>query len=98
MRETEGGMNREKKIIMEKLILQEKNRYNNKIYSLLGKISGLIAVASSPDIGAWYSGLCREGCCPSGHTAWEEMAFFSIPSSYELSITRRSSELFSPND
>jgi hypothetical protein len=70
-------MNREKKIIMENLILHEKNRYNNnKIYSPLGKISGLIAVASSPDIGAWYSGLCGEGCCPSGQTAREEMALF----------------------
>jgi hypothetical protein len=59
---------------MEKL--QAQNRYNNKIYSLLGKIFGLIAVTSSPDIGVWYSGLCGEGCCSSGQTAWEEMAFF----------------------
>jgi hypothetical protein len=76
-RESKGSMNREKKLIMEKLILQEKYRYNNnKMYRWLGKISGLIALASSPDIGSWYSGLCGEQCCPSGQTAWEEMAFF----------------------
>jgi hypothetical protein len=80
-------MNREKKIIMERLILQEKRYNNNKMYKVLGKISGLIAVASSLYIGAWYSGLRGEWCCPSGQRAWEEMAFFSIPWSYELSIT-----------
>jgi hypothetical protein len=37
---------------MEKTILQEKKQINNnKMYSLLGKISGFIALASSPDIG-----------------------------------------------
>jgi hypothetical protein len=43
---------------------------NNKKFSLLGKSSGLSPLASNPDIGTWYSGLCGEGCCPSCKKAW----------------------------
>jgi hypothetical protein len=63
------GKNRYKKKVMVKLIILKKkpkqNRYNNnKHFSLLGKSCGLTPFASNPGIGAWYSGLCEEGCCP----------------------------------
>jgi hypothetical protein len=63
----------DKKIVIVKLIilkkqgrLRKKSSYNEK-FSQFGKNSGLIPLASSSGIGAWYSGLCGEGCCPS---AW----------------------------
>jgi hypothetical protein len=49
------GENREKKIVMEKLIIQKKKkktRYNNRKFSLFSKSSGLIPSASNPGIGA----------------------------------------------
>jgi hypothetical protein len=58
--------------VMVKLITQKnKNRYsNNKKFSLLGKSSGFISLVSNPSIGAWYSRLCGDRCCPSCWTAW----------------------------
>jgi hypothetical protein len=71
----EGSKNRDKKIVMVKLIIQKKiqknTKYSNdKKFSLLGKSSGVIPLVSSPGIGAWYSGLCGKGFCPSCQTAW----------------------------
>jgi hypothetical protein len=55
--ESEGGKNKDKKIVMEKVTMQ-KNRYNNnKKFSLLGKSSGLTPLVCNPGIGTWYSGL-----------------------------------------
>jgi hypothetical protein len=70
-RESERSKNGDMKIVMVKLIIQKKKerkktRYNNnKKFSLLGRSSGLIPLASNPGIGTSYSGLCGERCCPS---------------------------------
>jgi hypothetical protein len=60
---------------MVNLIIQKKKRkkkqvHNYKKFSLLRKSSGVIPLASNPGIGAWYSELCGEGCCPSCQTVW----------------------------
>jgi hypothetical protein len=55
-------MNRDKKIVMVKLIIQKKTG------TAIVKSSVLISLASIPGIGAWYSVLCGEGCCPSCQT------------------------------
>jgi hypothetical protein len=43
---------------------------DNKKFSVIGKSSGVIPLASNPGIGTWYSWLCGEGCCPSCRIAW----------------------------
>jgi hypothetical protein len=73
------------KVVMVKLIIQEKNIYSTKKeFSLLGKSSGLIPLASSPGIGPLCSGLCGEECCPLARQLGVEMAggffsFFCLP-------------------
>jgi hypothetical protein len=57
--ESEGGKNRDKTIVMVKLIIQKKPQNR---FSLLSKGSRLILLVSNPGIGAWYSGLCGERC------------------------------------
>jgi hypothetical protein len=50
--ESDGGKNRDKEIVMVKLIIQKtKNRHNyNKKLSLLGKSSGLTSLVSNPGV------------------------------------------------
>jgi hypothetical protein len=70
---------------MVKLIIKKKNRYsNNKKFSLLGKSSGLIPLVSNPGIGAWYSGICGEGCCPSCQLGVETAGGFPPPTFLDL--------------
>jgi hypothetical protein len=82
-RENERGKNRDKKIVMVKLIIQEEKKQiqqQQKVQSSLSKCPGLICLASNPGIGAWYSVLCGERCCPSCQTAGVETArgFYSF--------------------
>jgi hypothetical protein len=59
-------------------------------------------LGSSHVIGAWYSGLCGEGCCSSCLTAWgrgDDWRFFlHFPWSYEPCVTSGGSEVVSPDD
>jgi hypothetical protein len=76
--------------------LQQKQNFN-----LMGNSPGLIHLASNPGIGAWYSGLCGERCCPScwmacGGDDWR--VFFHFPWPYGPSIISGSSEVVSPDD
>jgi hypothetical protein len=65
-----GGKNKDKKIVLMRLIIQGKKPSTTTTkFSLLGKSSGLIPLVYNPGIGTWYSGLWGEGCCPSSQTA-----------------------------
>jgi hypothetical protein len=101
-RESEGGKNRDKKIVMIKLIKQVQQQQK---VQFTGKVSGLIPLASNPGIGSWYSGLCGEGCHPSCQTTWGgdgwRVFFFSFscfPWSYGPLVASGSPEVFSPDD
>jgi hypothetical protein len=82
--------------------------YNNKKYNLLGKNFGVIPLVSNPGIGAWYSGLCGEGCCPSCWTTWggdswggvafSLFVFFCFPWSHGPSVKSGSSDVVSPGN
>jgi hypothetical protein len=57
-RESEGGKNRDKKIVMVKLAIQKKKSgRNNKKFSLFGKSSGLTPQVSNPHISVQVGAL-----------------------------------------
>jgi hypothetical protein len=92
-------MNREKKIIMEKLIVQEKrDTTTTKCTECLVKFLDLLLWHPILILVLGILGFVEKGAFPLVRQLGRRWLFLSIPWSYELSITSRSSELVSPND
>jgi hypothetical protein len=70
---------------MENVKIKKKKRYiNSKKFSVLGKNSGLIPLASNPGIGTWYSRLCGEVCHLSCQIVWDRQLKGYFPLSLVL--------------
>jgi hypothetical protein len=98
MRESEGGMNREKKIIIEKLILQKNPDTTTKCTDYPVKFLDLLVWHPVLILVLGILGFVGKGAVPLVRQLGKRWLFFSIPWSYDLSITSRSSELVSPDD